>query len=34
MEVFEKIDVNNSKSIDKAETLKYWYFTMHKIILT
>lgn len=24
MQVFRRIDVDGSKSIDKAETLKYW----------
>ena len=23
--IFRKIDTNDSKTIDKAETLKYWY---------
>jgi len=26
MSVFKKIDVNDSKTIDKEETLKYWFF--------
>jgi hypothetical protein len=25
IKVFEKIDINHSHSIDKAETLKFWY---------